>query len=145
MSPRTRAMPFQSPRNDLGTGPIGHNLATGFPCLVMTISVPVASTSSSSCAHRPLKSFAVMVLELDRSERNHARCVEMIESLTAPLVTCEAVIAEACYLLRNIPGASDAVLDNVEAGVFEIPFRLVGASRSIRLLMKRYARIPMDF
>ena len=82
---------------------------------------------------------------LDRSERNHARCVEVIESVAAPLVTCEAVIAEACYLLRNIPGASDTVLDNVEAGVFEIPFRLVGSSRSIRLLMKRYARIPMDF
>jgi predicted nucleic acid-binding protein len=87
----------------------------------------------------------VIVALLDRSERNHTRCVEAIESVAAPLVTCEAVIAEACYLLRNIPGASDAVLDNVEAGVFEIPFRLVGASRSIRLLMKRYARIPMDF
>ena len=87
----------------------------------------------------------VIVALLDRSERNHTRCVEVIESVAAPLVTCEAVIAEACYLLRNLPGASDAVLDNIEAGVFEIPFRLVGASRSIRLLMKKYARIPMDF
>lgn len=87
----------------------------------------------------------VIVALLDRSERNHARCVEAIESLVDPLVTCEAVIAEACYLLRGIHGAADAVLDNVEAGVFEIPFRLTGASRSIRLLMKKYARVPMDF
>lgn len=87
----------------------------------------------------------VIVALLDRSERNHTRCVEAIESLTAPLVTCEAVIAEACHLLRKLHGASDTVLDNVEAGVFEIPFRLVGTSRSIRLLMKRYARVPMDF
>lgn len=29
--------------------------------------------------------------------------------------------------------------------MFEIPFRLTGASRSIRLLMKKYARVPMDF
>lgn len=87
----------------------------------------------------------VIVALLDRSERSHGRCVEVIETVVAPLITCEAVIAEACYLLRNVHGASDAVLDNVEAGVFEIPFRLVGASRSIRLLMKRYARIPMDF
>jgi predicted nucleic acid-binding protein len=82
---------------------------------------------------------------LDRSERNHVRCVEVIEAVAAPIVTCEAVVAEACYLLRNIHGAADAVLDNVEAGVFEIPFRLVEVSRSIRLLMKKYARIPMDF
>jgi predicted nucleic acid-binding protein len=87
----------------------------------------------------------VIVALLDRSERNHVRCVEVIETIAAPLVTCEAVIAEACYLLRDIHGAPDTVLDNVEAGVFEIPFRLVGASRSIRLLMKKYARIPMDF
>jgi predicted nucleic acid-binding protein len=86
----------------------------------------------------------VIVALLDRSERSHARCVEVIESLVAPLVTCEAVIAEACYLLRGIHGAADAVLDNVEAGVFEIPFRLTGASRTIRVLMKRYARVPMD-
>jgi predicted nucleic acid-binding protein len=87
----------------------------------------------------------VIVALLDRSERNHARCVEAIESLADPLVTCEAVIAEACYLLRGARGAADAVLDNVEAGVFEIPFRLTGASRSIRLLMKKYERVPMDF
>lgn len=87
----------------------------------------------------------VIVALLDRSERNHARCVEVIESLVDPLVTCEAVIAEACYLLRGVQGAADAVLDNVEAGVFEIPFRLTGASRGIRLLMKKYARVPMDF
>ncbi len=85
-----------------------------------------------------------IVALLDRSERNHARCVEAIAAIEAPLVTCEAVIAEACYLLRDVHGAADAVLDNVEAEVFEIPFRLSGASRSIRQLMKKYARIPMD-
>ena len=87
----------------------------------------------------------VIVALLDRSERNHARCVEAIEAITAPLITCEAVIAESCYLLRNLHGATDTVLDNVEAGVFEIPFRLIGASCGIRLLMKQYARVPMDF
>ncbi len=87
----------------------------------------------------------VIVALLDRSERNHVRCVEAIETIAAPLVTCEAVIAEACYLLRNLRGAPDTVLDNVEHGVFEIPFRLVGVSRSVRLLMKKYARVPMDF
>lgn len=87
----------------------------------------------------------VIVALLDRSERNHARCVEAIEAVAAPLITCEAVIAESCYLLRNLSGAPDAVLENVEAGVFEIPFRLIGASRNIRLLMKQYARVPMDF
>jgi predicted nucleic acid-binding protein len=87
----------------------------------------------------------VIVALLDRSERHHVRCVEVIEDITAPLITCEAVIAEACYLLRNVHGAPDAVLENVEVGVFEVPFRLLEASRGIRQLMKRYVRVPMDF
>ena len=63
----------------------------------------------------------VIVALLDRSERNHAACVEVVTTLAAPLVTCEAVIAEACYLLRRLRGASDAVLLNVERGIFSGP------------------------
>jgi predicted nucleic acid-binding protein len=85
-----------------------------------------------------------IVALLDRSERNHQRCVEAVEELAAPLVTCEAVIAEACWLLRELDGAADAVIENVEAGVFEVPFRLASRARAIRVLMKKYKRVPMD-
>jgi len=86
-----------------------------------------------------------IVAVLDRSERNHRRCADIVAELDAPLVTCEAVITEACYLLRNLAGAADAVLENVEQGVFEIPFRLDRASAAIRTLLRRYAGVPMDF
>ena len=59
----------------------------------------------------------VVVALLDRSERHHVACVEAVTELAAPLVTCEAVVAEACYLLRHLRGAPDAVLANVERGV----------------------------
>jgi predicted nucleic acid-binding protein len=86
-----------------------------------------------------------IVALLDRSERNHTRCASAVADIAAPLVTCEAVIAEACWLLRDVRGAADAVLENVEAGVFEIPFRLASATRPVRALMKKYMRQPMDF
>lgn len=86
-----------------------------------------------------------IVALLDRSERNHRRCAEVVAELDAPLVTCEAVIAEACHLLRQLPGAADAVLENVERGAFEIPFRLDRATKVVRTLMRRYASVPMDF
>ncbi|MBA3462250.1 MAG: PIN domain-containing protein [Deltaproteobacteria bacterium] len=82
---------------------------------------------------------------LDRSERHHQAAVEVLDDLAAPLATCEAVIAEVCYLLRDVPGAADAVLENVDAGVFELPFRLTSSAKAIRSLMKKYARVPMDF
>jgi predicted nucleic acid-binding protein len=86
----------------------------------------------------------VIVALLDRSERHHARCRSMLAGLSGPLVTCEAVIAEACHLLRGIAGAGEAVLENVEKHVFQIPFRLDESASGIRALMKRYARVPMD-
>ena len=81
---------------------------------------------------------------LDRDERQHARCVAAIEAASGPLVTCEAVIAESCHLLRHLAGAADVVLENVERGVFRIPFRLDDSGGPVRTLMKRYAKVPMD-
>ncbi len=86
-----------------------------------------------------------IVALLDRSEQYHAACKERVTSLDAPLVTCEAVIAEACYLLRSIRGAASAVVENVEAGVFLVPFRLNDNAAAVRKMMQKYADVPMDF
>jgi predicted nucleic acid-binding protein len=85
-----------------------------------------------------------IVALLDRSERNHQACADVIGALRAPLVTCEAVVAESCYLLRTLRGAPEAVLANIEQGVFQIPFRLDSAAGSLRELMRKYRRVPMD-
>jgi uncharacterized protein len=84
----------------------------------------------------------VIVALLDRDERHHEACVSVLRDLAAPLVTCEAVIAESCYLLRSLSGASDRVLENVERGAFRIPLRLEGSTKAIRALMRRYATLP---
>ncbi len=86
-----------------------------------------------------------VVALLDRSAKVHGRCVAVVSSLEAPLITCEAVIAESCYLLRNIAGASDAILENVDRGVFLVPYRLVGNAPQVSKLMHKYADVPMDF
>jgi uncharacterized protein len=69
----------------------------------------------------------------------------VVAALEAPLVTCEAVIAESCYLLRGIPGASAAVVANVDRGIFQIPYRLTGNASGVVKLMRKYADRPMDF
>lgn len=68
-----------------------------------------------------------------------------MSALEAPLITCEAVIAESCYLLREIRGAASAVLDNVDRGIFQIPYRLMGNAGGVLRLMRKYADVPMDF
>ena len=86
----------------------------------------------------------VIVALLDRSERHHSRCVDVLGELTGTLVTCEAVIAEACYLLRAIRGAPEAVVANVAAGVFQTPVRLADQAVSVEKLLKKYGDVPMD-
>ncbi len=85
-----------------------------------------------------------IVALLDRSEQYHAQCAEVVTKLDAPLMTCEAVIAESCYLLRNLPGAAEAVLDNVERGVFQVPYHLADSTSRLQKLLAKYADVPMD-
>jgi predicted nucleic acid-binding protein len=85
-----------------------------------------------------------IVAVLDRSERSHESCVNALRSVSGRLITCEAVIAESCYLLRHQRGAADTILENVERGVFQIGLRLDEMADSVRAHMKRYARVPMD-
>ena len=86
-----------------------------------------------------------IVALLDRSEQHHRHCAAVVAGLTAPLLTCEAVIAEACYLLRGVAGAAEAVLQNVGRGVFLLPYHLRENAASVIKLLKKYADVPMDF
>src|ERR1700719_641129 len=86
-----------------------------------------------------------IVALLDRSESLHKTCARTIREVQAPLVTCEAVITESCYLLRNLSGGSEAVLENVASGVFQIPFRLSTSVVEVRRILRKYRDLPADF
>ena len=86
----------------------------------------------------------VIVALLDRSEKFHHACSGAVQSLQAPLITCEAVIAECCYLLRNLPGAAEAVIENVAAGIFQIPFQLSREAMGIRQILRKYRDRKID-
>ena len=86
----------------------------------------------------------VIVALLDRSERHHSECVEVLSELAGSLVTCEACIAETCYLLRGIRGAPEAVVSNVANGLFRIPIGLNDQASSVERLLKKYRDVPMD-
>jgi predicted nucleic acid-binding protein len=86
----------------------------------------------------------VIVALLDRSERAHPGCVKAVAEVAGPLVTCEAVIAESCYLLRSQPGAADAILENVRTGVFHIPLQLSQAAAPLQKLFRKYRDREMD-
>ena len=87
----------------------------------------------------------VIVALLDRGDASHSACADIILNLEAPLITCEAVISESCYLLQNLPGASEAIIDNVAAGIFQIPFQLSRGSAGVKGILRKYRDHEIDF
>lgn len=86
----------------------------------------------------------VIVALLDRSEKFHAACAKAVRELQAPLITCEAVLAESCYLLRNLPGATEAVIENVATGIFQIPFQLARDAVAVKQVLRKYRDRKID-
>ncbi|PYU65447.1 MAG: pilus assembly protein [Acidobacteria bacterium] len=85
-----------------------------------------------------------IVALLDRSESFHKTCARAVQEVEAPLVTCEAVITESCYLLRNLSGASEAVIENIAAGIFQIPFQLSRDTAGVKQVLRKYKDRKID-
>lgn len=85
-----------------------------------------------------------LVAYLDRSDRDHAWAKEVFMGVTRPLFTCDAVIAEALFLLRRGGMEPDGLLDLVARGLVVPKFSLLGEIAIIQQLMKTYRNIPMS-
>jgi uncharacterized protein len=86
----------------------------------------------------------VIIALLDHSETSHTKCAAAVKTLVAPLLTCEAVIAESCYLLRRLPGAPEAVIANVEEGIFQVTFQLSKNTSTVKKLLRKYRDVSID-
>jgi len=85
-----------------------------------------------------------LVAFLNRRDDFHEWAKEQLDNVAPPLLTCEAVIAEACYLLRSLPGGGAAVLRMIERKQIASPFRVEDEAAGIRKLLEKYAILPMD-
>ncbi|HEX4621553.1 MAG TPA: PIN domain-containing protein, partial [Myxococcaceae bacterium] len=81
---------------------------------------------------------------LSERDRYHVWAVGTFNSLSGSLITCEAVVAEACFLLRAAPKAIDAIWQRVERGQLTLE-SLTGEASPIRKLMWKYRDQPMSY
>jgi uncharacterized protein len=85
-----------------------------------------------------------LVAALNRRDRHHRWASEVFNSVRAPMFTCEPVLAEACYLVRALPGGTDAILQLLERGLLEVSFSISDERGPLRKLMGKYREIPMS-
>ena len=77
-------------------------------------------------------------------DKHHTWCLEAFGSIRGPLVTCEAVLTEVSFLLRQSPTAFDLVLGQVTRGTIRVEPMTAHASE-LRSLMKKYRSVPMSY
>ena len=94
---------------------------------------------------RTITDMGILVAALNKREKYHAWTLEQMRSLTVPMLTCEAVITEACHLMRTEPNGKEGVLNLIERGILRINFSLETEVGAIKDLITKYENVPMDF
>ena len=79
---------------------------------------------------------------LSRNDSHHRWAVEQFRQLKPPLLSCEAVVAETCFLLSRSSFDPALALQFVERGVVQLPFVLQDQIQAVHNLFKRYENVP---
>lgn len=82
------------------------------------------------------------VAYLVRNENNHLWAKSMFALHAAPLLTCEAVVAETCYLLARGGFDPARALEMLDRGAIAVQFDLNAQVSAVRSLFTRYGNVP---
>ncbi len=85
-----------------------------------------------------------LVALLNRRDRHHTWIRQVLDTVEPPILTCEAVVSEACFLLSRLAGGPDALLGLLANDVVKIDFRMSSEIDTVRALMRKFATVPMS-
>jgi predicted nucleic acid-binding protein len=85
-----------------------------------------------------------LVAFLSERDTYHQWALSELAGIAYPLLTCEAVVTEVCFLLHRATGREHILLDMLRDGLITIPFRLADQLGAVQALMKKYRNIPMS-
>lgn len=87
-----------------------------------------------------------LVAIIDRSDRNHARCLAALSTIRSSLITTWPCFTEAMYLLYRYGGqpAQDELWTYVEDDIVTFHVSSESEQKQMRILMQKYRDIPMD-
>jgi len=86
----------------------------------------------------------VLIAFLMPRDKFHAWAVAQLNQISAPVMTSEPIITEACFLAQRIYQGQETILRLIKQGHITIPFRLNQETEVIEKLMQRYASVPMS-
>jgi predicted nucleic acid-binding protein len=85
-----------------------------------------------------------LVAFLSANDIHHGWVTERWQELRPPLLTCEAVLSEAVFLLQRKGLSEHGLVELVERGLVRLDFSLAAEIAAVATLLRRYADVPMS-
>ena len=86
-----------------------------------------------------------LVALLSRTDANHTRARQIFAACAPPFRCCEAVVAEACFLMRKVHATGPAEVVALGArGVYSVAIAVDEQWASLEALLKKYADRPIS-
>jgi uncharacterized protein len=85
-----------------------------------------------------------LVAFINSQDRYHNWAMSQWAQATPPLLTCEAVISEACFLLRGTKKGQTAVIELISRGVLHLPIRIEDHLKHLAWLLDKYNDVHMS-
>lgn len=85
-----------------------------------------------------------LVALLNRTDAAHGWVMQQLSDIAPPMLTCEAVLAEATYLTRHMPGARAALIEMIGDDFLAIGMAVADHHSALLGMIKRYADVPMS-
>lgn len=85
-----------------------------------------------------------LVALINRADSAHAWVMQQMGGILPPLITCEAVLAEATYLTRQTPGARAALIEMVGENFLSIGMTIADHHSALLAMVRRYDNVPMS-
>jgi uncharacterized protein len=85
-----------------------------------------------------------LVALLNRHDKFHGWVMAQLADIRPPMITCEAVLAEATYLTSQIKGAREALIEMVGENFLQIGLQVQDQHAALLAMVKRYVNVPMS-
>ena len=85
-----------------------------------------------------------LVALLTQQETAHEWVTQRVKRMTAPILTCEAVLTEAFFLLAKSQTGPQALWQLLERDLLRVDFAFQREKTALKNLMQKYQNIPMS-
>ena len=85
-----------------------------------------------------------LVAFFNKNDSYHQWAKDKFVNFAPPIITCESVISETCFLLQKYPNGVHNVFELIERKLITLSFDLDLELKSVKRLMSKYANIPMS-